>query len=133
MSITANANKVLELVGESLPVFLGPAEKLPTRDGSVSQCAVVWFSTGTERTRADATARHDRLESFRVVAVGKNQLECLAAVEKVRKALNGKTLNPGDGRIFETGFTDVEPTPEPGTDPLRVIASLSYKTATKAG
>lgn len=129
MTITQTATAVKNLLETELPAFYGPADQLPTTGAGVTQCAVLWFTTGEERPRADQRGRHYRLETFRVIAVGRNQLECLAAVEKIRRALTGARLF--DARIQETGLTNTEPATEPGTDPVRISTTLTYKLQVK--
>ena len=69
-----------------------------------------------------------------VVFVGPTVLDALAAVGKGRKALQGARLvasGNGGGQVREGGFTGAQPTPEPGTDPVRVSLSIQFDAITK--
>lgn len=113
-----------------LPVFLGPANDLPTRDGSVEQSAVIWATPGETAHRANTRATHERRESFNIVCVGATALDALAAAQKVRGAINYWVPNKGAAPVTETGLA-MSPTTEPGTDPIRVSLTLQFKTTTK--
>ena len=114
-------------------VQFGPAEDLPTSGGRVVQCAVLWPTTGVETARSDMRV-HQRADAVRVVFVGSTVLDCLAAVQKGRTALQGRRLvasGRGGGGIREGGFTGAEPVPEPGTDPVRVSLTVQFDAVTK--
>lgn len=131
--LTAVHREVERRLGEVLPTFWGPAEKLPTSGGRVVQCAVLWPTPGTETTRSNM-AVHRRDDSLRVVFVGATVLDCLAAVDKGRRALQGARLAAsgyGGGPIWEGGFVGADPIPEPGTDPVRVSLSVQFDLVSK--
>lgn len=117
----------------SRAVQFGPADTLPTNGGRVVQCCVLWPSTGTLQSRNGAPV-HQRTDSVTAVFVGATVLDALAAVGKGRKALEGARLTAsgkGGGRVREGGFTGAQPTPEPGTDPVRVSLSIQFDAVTK--
>lgn len=132
-TLTAWHNEVRNVLDAALPTQFGPADRLPTEGGSVVQCAVLWPTAGTVQTRSNAVV-HQRTDSVLAVFVGPTVLDCLAAVGKGRKALQGARLTasgPGGGRVAEGGFTGAQPTPEPGTDPVRVSLSVQFDAITK--
>lgn len=132
-TLTAWHNEVRNVLDAALPTQFGPADSLPTEGGSVVQCAVLWPTTGTMARRASG-GPHQRTDSVLAVFVGPTVLDCLAAVGKGRKALEGARLvasGPGGGRVAEGGFTGAQPTPEPGTDPVRVSLSIQFDAITK--
>lgn len=132
-TLTAWHNEVRNVLDAALPTQFGPADSLPTEDGTVVQCAVLWPTTGTMARRASG-GPHQRTDSVLAVFVGPTVLDCLAAVGKGRKALEGARLvasGPGGGRVAEGGFTGAQPTPEPGTDPVRVSLSIQFDAITK--
>ena len=132
-TLTAWHNEVRNVLNAALPTQFGPAEDLPTEGGSVVQCAVLWPTTGALATRSSG-GPHQRTDSVLVVFVGPTVLDCLAAVGKGRKALQGARLvasGKGGGQVREGGFTGGQPTPEPGTDPVRVSLSIQFDAITK--
>lgn len=131
--LTAVHNEAKRRLEAVLPTFWGPAEDLPTSGGRIVQCVVLWPTAGTETTRSNMVA-HRRDDSFRAVFVGATVLDCLAAVEKGRRALQGARLvasGPGGGQIREGGFVGADPVPEPGTDPVRVSLSVQFDLISK--
>lgn len=133
-SLVAWHREVLATLGTALPTFLGPAEKLPTVDGRIAQCAVLWPTTGEERVR-NAGGVHQRTDTVAAVFVGATSLDALAAVQKGRAALEGARLvasGAGGGRVREGGFVGAAPTVEPGTDPVRVSLTVQFTAITKA-
>lgn len=130
MSLSSFYNKVLQLVGEQLPAFHGPAPTLPTSGGKVTQCAVLWPTAGAPRYRANSTGPADRSDAFTVICVGATALDALAAADKVRAALTGTIIHPGDAPLRETGL-GATPTAEPGTNPVRVSLPLQFTTISK--
>lgn len=132
-SLTAWHNEVRQTLNAALPTQFGPADTLPTEGGSVAQCCVLWPTTGTEQYRFNGVV-HQRSDSVIAVFVGATVLDALAAVGKGRKALEGSRLvasGKGGGRVREGGFTGAQPTPEPGTDPVRVSLSIQFDAVTK--
>lgn len=132
-TLTAWHNEVRQTLNAALPTQFGPADTLPTEDGSVVQCAVLWPTTGALARRANG-GTHQRTDSVLAVFVGPTVLDCLAAVGKGRKALEGARLvtsGNGGGRVVEGGFTGAQPTPEPGTDPVRVSLTVQFDSITK--
>ena len=132
-SLTAVHNEAKRRLEAVLPTFWGPADDLPTSGGRVVQCAVLWPTAGTETTRAAGPA-HRRDDSLRAVFVGPTVLDCLAAVDKGRRALQGARLvasGRGGGPIGEGGFVGAEPIPEPGTDPVRLSLSVQFDLISK--
>lgn len=132
-TLVAWHREVLATLGTALPAFLGPAEKLPTVDGRIAQCAVLWPTTGQTHTRA-AGGVHQRTDTVAVVFVGATSLDALVAVQKGRAALEGARLiasGAGGGRVLEGGFVGASPTVEPGTDPVRVSMSVQFSAVTK--
>ena len=131
--LTAVHNEAKRRLEAVLPTFWGPAEDLPTSGGRVVQCVVLWPTAGTETTRSNMVA-HRRDDSFRAVFVGATVLDCLAAVDKGRRALQGARLvasGPGGGPVWEGGFVGADPVPEPGTDPVRVSLSVQFDLISK--
>lgn len=117
----------------SRAVQFGPADDLPANGGKVAQCVVLWPTAGTEQARFNDVV-HQRNDSVLAVFVGPTVLDCLAAVGKGRKALQGSRLTasgPGGGRVREGGFSGAQPVPEPGTDPVRVSLSIQFDAITK--
>ena len=132
-TLTAWHNEVRNVLNAALPTQFGPAEDLPTDGGKVAQCCVLWPTTGTTQARSNGVV-HQRNDSVIAVFVGPTVLDALAAVGKGRKALEGSRLvasGPGGGRVREGGFTGAQPTPEPGTDPVRVSLSIQFDAITK--
>lgn len=132
-TLTAWHREVHATLGTVLPTFWGPATDLPTVGGRVAQCAVLWPTTGVETARSDMRV-HQRTDTVRAVFVGPTILDCLAAVQKGRTALQGRRLvasGRGGGGIREGGFTGAEPVPEPGTDPVRVSLAVQFDAVTK--
>lgn len=130
MSLTNFYTSVMGLLEASLPAFYGPAPSLPTSNGKVKQCAVLWATPGEPGHRADAISTADRRDSFTVICVGATALDSLAATDKVRAALTGQTLHQGASPIREVGVA-ATPAAEPGTDPVRVSTTLSFTTISK--
>lgn len=130
MKVTTFYNQVLDQLNTALPSFIGPAHDLPTRDGSVDQCAVLWPTPGSPATRADAHGPHQRTETFTVLCIGATALDSLAAADKARTALTGWVPAPGSRPTAETGVP-VAPATEPGTDPIRITTTLQFTTITK--
>lgn len=126
--------EVQAVLATVLPTFFGPADSLPKDPtGRVAQCAVLWPTSGTETTR-NAGGVHERTDTVRVVFVGPTVLDCLAAVQKGRAVLADAHLTAsgaGGGAVREGGFTGADPTPEPGTDPVRVSLSVQFDAITK--
>lgn len=132
-SLTAWHNEVRDTLNTALPTFFGPADTLPANGGRVVQCCVLWPTAGTEQSRNGAPV-HQRTDSVIAVFVGATVLDALAAVGKGRKALEGSRLTTsgtGGGRVREGGFTGAQPTPEPGTDPVRVSLSIQFDAISK--
>lgn len=130
MSLTGFYNQILQLVAERLPAFHGPALTLPTSGGKVAQCAVLWPTAGVPRTRANSTGPADRSDTFTIICVGATALDALAAADKVRAALTGTIIHPGNAPLRETGL-GAPPTAEPGTNPVRVSMPLQFTTISK--
>ena len=114
----------------ALPAFMGPANDLPTRDGSVEQSAVIWATPGETAHRADTRASTGRRENFNIVCVGATALDALASAQKVRAAIAYWVPNTGASPVTETGLSTT-PAAEPGTDPIRVSLTLQFTTITK--
>ena len=132
-TLTAWHNEVRNVLNAALPTQFGPADELPTEGGSVVQCAVLWPTPGALASRSSG-GPHQRTDSVVVVFVGPTVLDALAAVGKGRKALQGARLvasGKGGGQVREGGFTGAQPTPEPGTDPVRVSLSIQFDAITK--
>lgn len=132
-TLTAWHNEVRNVLNAALPTQFGPADSLPTEGGSVVQCAVLWPTAGALATRSSG-GPHQRTDSVVVVFVGPTVLDALAAVGKGRKALEGARLiasGRGGGKVHEGGFVGAQPTPEPGTDPVRVSLSVQFSAITK--
>ena len=132
-SLTAWHTEVQRTLDAALPTQFGPADTLPLEEGSVAQCCVLWPTTGTEQSRNGAPV-HQRTDSVIAVFVGATVLDALAAVGKGRRALEGARLTAsgrGGGRVREGGFTGAQPTPEPGTDPVRVSLSVQFDAISK--
>jgi len=132
-TLTAWHEEVRRALDAVLPAQYGPADSLPTEGGSVQPCAVLWPTAGTLQSRSSG-GPHQRTDSVAVVFVAGTVLECLAAVGKGRKALEGARLiasGRGGGAVREGGFTGATPIAEPGTDPVRVSLSIQFDAITK--
>ncbi len=133
--LTAFYLEVHDRLSTVLPTLWGPAEHLPRDDdGMVVPSAVLWPTPGTVRTRADGRTTSGRVEALRLVLVGPDTLSVLGAVDTARAVLVGKRMRAsghGGGPVTEAGFTAGEPTPEPGTDPVRVSVSVTLSAITK--
>lgn len=130
MRLTDFYTTLQERLDAALPTFIGPADDLPTRDGSVEQSAVIWATPGDPAHRANTKASHERRESFNIVCVGATSLDALASAQKVRAAIAYWVPNAGAAPVTETGLS-MSPAAEPGTDPVRVSVTLQFTTTTK--
>lgn len=129
MSVTAFYTRVLERLNAQVPAFLGPAPTLPTSQGKVTQCAVLWATAGASRNRANANVA-DRVDTFTVICVGATALDALAVAGKVREALTGVVTHAGASPIREVSPASA-PAAEPNTDPVRVSVALQFTTISK--
>lgn len=109
----------------------GPADDLPLApDGRVAQAAVLWPAAGLHQYSRATGTRSGRMDGVNVVCVGATSLDALAVAEAVEAAIGGMG-HPGDGSPMRQAVAAGEPTPEPNTDPVRVIYQVQYSTITK--
>lgn len=132
-TLTTFYREVQERLEVALPTFWGPAEHLPTEGGQIVPCAVLWPTPGTVQYRADGRTAARRVESLRLVIVGPTVLDVLEAVDTARQALVGQRMRASarGGPVTESGFIPGDPTPEPGTDPVRVSIPIQLTAVTK--
>lgn len=135
MSTTAIITEIRERLGVAgVQAFVAPVDKAPLDGGRVAPFVAIWATSGRDRVRADSVARVDKVESFQLTVAAASSYECLAAVERVRAALTGVRLTctaGGSGRLYESGYNNIIPSVEVGTDPVRVSLPLQYNVISK--